>query len=66
MEEVLTGVVENPILFGWYHRERTDTYEFWWANQPMVVIDAMMLDVMPTYLVHEIRASAMVKRELTD
>jgi len=54
-------------LMGWYYRPATNMYEFWWQGpEPKISLAAEMLDVMPMEIVMEIKASATVKRELTD
>lgn len=63
--ETLIGTPEYDILYGWYYRPSLNSYEFWWGNRLLVCVDAVMLDVMPDALATEIRASAMVKPELT-
>lgn len=50
--------------YGWYFRPSTQMYEFWWGTRNMIALDAMMLEVMPTYIAMEIRASVTVKPEL--
>lgn len=64
--DTLIGTPEVEARYGWYFRPSENNYEFWWGPGIYVVIDACMLDVMPTWLATEIRASATVKPELTD
>lgn len=52
-------------LMGWYYRSSMQMYEFWWmGTEPKISLAAEMLDVMPTEIVMEIRASSMVKLDL--
>jgi hypothetical protein len=56
-----------PNRMGWYYRPSQQVYEFWWQGyQPVITLAAVMLDVMPTEIVMEIRASVTVKQELID
>ena len=71
METVITsqGHPEPEYLdrMGWYERAATQTVEFWWmGSKPLIVLDAMMLDIMPFEIAMEIKASVMVKAPLED
>jgi hypothetical protein len=71
METVTTcqGGGEHEYLdrMGWYERPATQTVEFWWmGSKPIIVLDAMMLDIMPFEIAMEIKASVTVKPLLED
>lgn len=65
--QTLNGAGEPHYLnrMGWYYRPSTNMYEFWWQGAvPKIALAAEMLDVMPDFIVMEIRASCTVKPEL--
>lgn len=47
--------------YGWYFRSSTFMYEFWWGLERKILLDAMMLDAMPTYFTIEVKASVSAK-----
>lgn len=54
-------------LMGWYYRQSTDTYEFWWmGSEPKIALAAVMLEVMPFEIVREIQQAVQHKTWLTD
>jgi hypothetical protein len=64
--ETLVGSPFAEQRYGWYYRPSSQEYEFWWCYEARITVHSEILNAMPDYIAMEIRASALVKPELTD